>query len=336
MIVMMAPSADVCERCSENFIVSNKYIKCFFCENKYHASCVAIKDNWLKIFNENANMLWVCDPCKENQNPTKKSGVINDVLSAENVLLRQLIDEKDSKNLILEDNIVLLKEKIENLVQKLQISEMQQKNHEIAGVNKDNSSDFIGVHRIPMCTYSSVVERDRDTSNVTIKQNQKSQAVSNHNLKMSNNNKQPVFRIEQVRSAIMEANQLNKMKENSTTKDGDNNTEWKYVKRKRNRQFVVGQNNNIGNITTVPKYVSLHVTRLHPQTKATDVLNILKDKFPGVSCEIHESRHPDKYVSMKVNIRQENLKDAWKKEVWPSGALVSKFFVKKRLQQLDP
>nr|CAI5820587.1 unnamed protein product [Callosobruchus analis] len=43
------------------------------------------------------------------------------------------------------------------------------------------------------------------------------------------------------------------------------------------------------------------------------------------------------YASMKVNIRSDLLKDAWKKDVWPSGVVVSRFFVKRRIPpQQDP
>lgn len=137
---------------------------------------------------------------------------------------------------------------------------------------------------------------------------------------------------------IREAVQKENNQEISRSQKSQNNTDWIKVKPRRHRNFVVGQCNEAGTIQTVPKFVSLHVTRLHPNTKTSDLVDILKNKFPDVSCEVHASKYPDKYASMKITIRQENLKDAWKREVWPSGAIVSRFFAKKRVltQQIDP
>lgn len=111
---------------------------------------------------------------------------------------------------------------------------------------------------------------------------------------------------------------------------------------KKKRQFVLGQNDEVNRtIQTVPKFVSLHITRLHPSTKPEELQNMLRDKFPDVTCEPHVSKYPDKYASIKVSIRQENFKDAWNRNVWPAGSLVSRFLVKKRTwsltdRQADP
>lgn len=310
-----------------NFIVSTKNISCFFCGYKFHVSCVGIKDNWHKILCENPNIFWLCEPCKTTGSTNKKFNVAHEVISSENVLLRQLVDEKHSKNVILEENIILLKEKIITLNEKLNImiSQSDIKNNTTRNENKDKTSHMV--------SYANAVGNDKYSSHIgtTIRQ-QNAKHGYNTNQQI-NVNKPPVVSLEQNKS--QQTDKINIVSNENTNRI---DREWIRVKPKRRRKFMVGQNSDTGNIQTIPKFVSLHVTRLHPKTTPSDLENVLKDRFPDVSCEIHNSRFPDKYKSMKVNIRQENLKEAWQKELWPSGAIISKFFVRRRIlsQQIDP
>nr|CAI5859322.1 unnamed protein product [Callosobruchus analis] len=62
----MAPDVDVCRKCEDNFIVSNKSVTCVVCTLKYHTACTCFKDAWLKVLSDCKNLPWVCDSCKEN------------------------------------------------------------------------------------------------------------------------------------------------------------------------------------------------------------------------------------------------------------------------------
>ncbi|KAG5883414.1 hypothetical protein JTB14_031302 [Gonioctena quinquepunctata] len=76
-----------------------------------------------------------------------------------------------------------------------------------------------------------------------------------------------------------------------------------------------------------------------PNTEPDELKKMLEPNFPEVLCERHNSKHPDLYTSMKVTIKHENLRKAWKGEVWPNGALVSNFLWKRKLttrNQEDP
>ena len=57
------------------------------------------------------------------------------------------------------------------------------------------------------------------------------------------------------------------------------------------------------------------MTRLSPDTQPDDLKKYLEAKFPEVICEEHESKRPELYKSMKVSIKQEHYKEAWKKDV---------------------
>nr|CAI5847414.1 unnamed protein product [Callosobruchus analis] len=64
----MAPDVDVdvCQKCKGSFVVTNKYVKCFSCRNKFHNVCVSLKDMWLKALMDCENIVWLCDQCKHS------------------------------------------------------------------------------------------------------------------------------------------------------------------------------------------------------------------------------------------------------------------------------
>ncbi|KAG5884475.1 hypothetical protein JTB14_019013 [Gonioctena quinquepunctata] len=77
---------------------------------------------------------------------------------------------------------------------------------------------------------------------------------------------------------------------------------------RKKRSFLVGQNEENYEVQTVPRYVSLHVTRLRPNTKPEDLRKIIEPHLPGMSCEIHKSKRRDIYESMKVTLRRDLLR----------------------------
>ncbi|CAG9822266.1 unnamed protein product [Phaedon cochleariae] len=144
-----------------------------------------------------------------------------------------------------------------------------------------------------------------------------------------------------INSAIKSANEAAIMREilelgnnqppsDESTKDGGN---WETRRTKKRRRFIIGGNEENTGIEAVPKYSTLHVTRLKPDTKPEDLEKLLKERFPEVRCEQHASKRPDLYATVKVTIRKEHYREAWKKEVWPIGALVSNFFFPRRMPQ---
>lgn len=166
-------------------------------------------------------------------------------------------------------------------------------------------------------------------SNININ-NASSNKTNDHKQNGRYAGKQITFQPTQVSAAILQAQTANKFREIQELSDSTDNDGWEKPKHRRNRRFVVGDNIST-DIQTVPKFISLHVTRLNPETQPDDFQKSLVDKFPGVMCEEHESKLPNVYKSMKVTIRQEHFKNAWRRDVWPSGALVSRFLTKRRI-----
>nr|CAI5869955.1 unnamed protein product [Callosobruchus analis] len=237
----------------------------------------------------------------------------------------------DTKNTILQENCSLLKEKIDVL--------QQNKNKEQRSAPSVMHSSRATSTASVTSMYSSVASASGVSSDKhNIPKHNLAKPIQKQHITANSVNTQ--IRPEQVKAAIHEAQSAVKVREiqnltNQLTENNNDTGGWQQVRRK--RRFIVGRNQNLNSVQTVPKYISLHVSRLQPNTKSEDLEQILNATFPGVSCELHVSMHPEIYASMKVNIRSNQLKDAWKKDVWPNGAIVSRFFTKRRVPpQQDP
>ncbi|XP_063923709.1 uncharacterized protein LOC135137877 [Zophobas morio] len=90
--------------------------------------------------------------------------------------------------------------------------------------------------------------------------------------------------------------------------------EWQTSKHRNSRKrqrVIVGESeenaNGVATLQTVPKFIDLHVYRLHPSTTEADVIGYLKPMFKEVLCETLPSKHPLQYSSFK-----------WKKKNQPT------------------
>lgn len=57
-------SQGYCTICSDNFVVSVKFITCGYCQKLFHPQCVKIKDALYKAIQDSENVHWFCDTCK--------------------------------------------------------------------------------------------------------------------------------------------------------------------------------------------------------------------------------------------------------------------------------
>ncbi|CAH0557957.1 unnamed protein product [Brassicogethes aeneus] len=305
-----------CKYCKNN--VANAIAKCEICESVYHTSC-ALRIPGLVAVGKN-NLVKCCVKVSEVKSPLVENDldIIKEIIRAKEEIIKskdEIITEIKAKELLLYQNIKLLEEKVAQRGQKL-----------------GNTAGPIMQH---------VKQVDQPTNNTTIDNQSKTAVITKTKQNVSN---------KEMNLGVLQAQTASKMKEiiNLGTPDSDHNPEsrqpaktdngadWKLVKHK--RRYLVGKSDLSAGVTTVPKLTSLHVTRLAPGTQAETLKEFLKQKFPDVQCEEHSSKHPESYASMKVTIRQEQLKDAWKRESWPNGAFVSRFFHKKRMvsAQADP
>lgn len=116
----------VCPRCSDNFIVNQKFLKCYNCQKRYHYACSGLKDVQCKFITDCKSVVWLCDGCANK--PSRNSASVPDIsvekLECEVAVLNKEIDclnrEKQllNKLLIEMDTMVdLFKSKINGLEQ---------------------------------------------------------------------------------------------------------------------------------------------------------------------------------------------------------------------------
>lgn len=110
---------------------------------------------------------------------------------------------------------------------------------------------------------------------------------------------------------------------------------WNVAGRKRpRRRMVVGVGNASQSETKVkgvPKLIDLHVYRIHPDTTAEDLADMLRPHFEEVVIEAMESKNPDVYSSFKVTIFQDNFEKAMDATSWPKNSCIRRFLnIRKR------
>lgn len=353
----MSGGMDVCQLCSDNFIVNTKTIKCDICELKFHTNCASLKDTWIKILAESPNLKWFCNSCIEKL-PTQWCHIMS-VDKSENNSSDILLKEIDCLNR--EKDLLLKSIRDLDYTVSLQKSIIESSKRDLPFPNHHNIVKNVTSNRNVNNSYSSVTARsNRDThelpqddpkksavpyaANVSVSGRKINKCDNIPNPNMVNNtstgNEKSDYSVIPTRKGSELQNDAD---DGISVLDSQNsnkiNTEWQTT-RKRNRpkkrKFVVGCGGSNLEVKTIPKYTHLHVSRLHPSTKPENLQKLLIATFPEVQCELLKSKHPLIYSSIKVSIYQENFEKAWCKDIWPDGALVSKYFLfKKDTLQLD-
>nr|CAI5835982.1 unnamed protein product [Callosobruchus analis] len=155
----MASDVHVCLSCSDNFIVSNKYLCCEKCKKQFHPSCVNIKDAGSRLINECNNLYWFCDECNHNPlQPASETNTAVDLLKKEiECLLREkcLLDKVIKE---LETTRDLQQFKIKTYEEKLQST-----NNGIAQAGNGIERPFLpGAQKTQ--TYSSIFQKKVNNS----------------------------------------------------------------------------------------------------------------------------------------------------------------------------
>ncbi|XP_050513250.1 uncharacterized protein LOC126888865 [Diabrotica virgifera virgifera] len=316
-------------------------IVCIKCGSIFHLSCSSRKkQKCIKLCDTRI----VCETCEQSENPKGNSvshtqEVNAHILQLEIDFLKTILSEKEEKYKILFDNNQLLKRTNELLEEKVK---QKTKEPEFKVINVDKRKNW-----------TSPGKDDKQLQNVNDLTNSKqtelvvtkipadgtlarSSTSTNFGNEVPNEKKYITSR--QMSAAMQEAktqtvlhNLLNTENNAPVLSESSSNGAWTQVAHRKKRKFLVGSTESPCNIEAVPQMINLHVTRLKPDTKPEQLEKFLENHLDGVKCEIHQSKKPDIYASMKVTIRRDLIKNAWKREIWPSGALVSFFKMRRTL-----
>lgn len=296
----------ICKFCSKKVI--NKVV-CSRCGEIFHPACL-----------KQASELKRTD-CKHEPNKTsseeKTANGEDKYFSIENKLLKEIIQDKNTIINDKEQLISLLQQKITYLEEIISNNSYKNAIEKRSDFNKNANKIFPNEAKS-----LSLNKNDQTNQQLT------AQAFSGTGNPSTTN----IISPKKIKAAVNYAVTYNKLSDvQNLTELPANEGEWMQQKRRR-RHFVVGSNSENSSIQTVPKLVSLHVTRLDPSVTPDQMKTLLISRFPEVECESHVSKRPELYSSIKVSIDRNHLKEAWQRDVWPAGTLVS-FFRKKRMLQ---
>lgn len=120
--------------------------------------------------------------------------------------------------------------------------------------------------------------------------------------------------------------------------------QWVKIESRRNRkrrgsQAIVGNADHTadGNaIETVPRISSLYISRIKPGTTGEQMEKFIQQYFAEAKCVPLESKYPDQYAAFRVALHDSNMEAALNPEKWPRGALVNRFFQRKRWSANKP
>lgn len=102
------------------------------------------------------------------------------------------------------------------------------------------------------------------------------------------------------------------------------NTEAKSSKRKP----IIGCADS-SDLKSIPKTAHVHVSRLDPSTKDTDIVDYVKSLVSQANCVKLVSRNPALYASFKLSVPLQEVHRIMDASVWPSGISVNRFFFKR-------
>lgn len=339
----LSGQAAICGVCSNNAVV--KRVQCVKCLCFYHKSCVnKLKSEVIPVSN---GKILCCETTSVDDSECAEeadSDLNCNTLKYVNLLLEakdDIIKELREKNSLLEDKIRYLTEnnqrninlnagKYAAIVNKPHAVQVR----ELNGQMQANKKQF-------------AVKGDKQLTKTEGQKNQVNKTSLPSTKSSANNNAEsPALQItsEQVADAVNQAQLISTCSDIINLGEPINKNSKQFIDidkpgkvkppEKRNRSVkhqIVG--NKASSIKTVPRYVAIHVYRLHTDTTTGDIVSLLQPNFPEVQCQQLIAKHKNEYASFKVSVYDHNFKKAMEPSIWPSGAIISKFFQPRQKSQ---
>lgn len=310
-----------CKRCKAKLVNG---LKCSICNNYFHNSCAKLLSN--VVFLDESLI-----KCCENDNPEPKlKDSDEDLYDA----LCDLVDENNKIDVRIinylirqKDNVIIeLREKVNILTDQLNL---------VTSLLSPVNSTTLKTTKCLKAT-SDVVNNSATTS-VDIKETDASSVCVD--IDKCDNNMKEIDNPDFVHITESNESNIDKRKLIINKSELENNSKqelWTTVVKRNNnnyksKQIIVGDqcSSKDSRIKTVPKKAYLFVSRLDPDTTVEMLSKYIKENFAEAICEPLKSRYPETYASFKITINMDNLSKAMDASVWPMGALVTRYFLKK-------
>lgn len=278
--------ASICNHCNRKVVDS---VKCVKCKVHLHPACLK---------QANLKKSPVCIHVQDREMETNQDRISNvgDVYSELRYLrmkvkyLSELLQESNSKNLLLIENNKLLIEKMRNMeeqefVKSKKGKQNKQKHHDnIVPAHSVTQKKPVNVDSVSVGSRGDVDIDNSSYRDVVISRERLTEAVASA-LETVNNNKREIIS-SQLATRNNDLKLVNKSKSDNNLKQSGservNNEKWTVVtKRKHTKKAasIVGRGQVVGNIKVNPKKAFLFISRLQPGTKPEDLRNLLQDKF---------------------------------------------------------
>ncbi|CAH1183925.1 unnamed protein product [Phaedon cochleariae] len=274
-----------CKKCKSKVV---NFVKCVNCDSCFHASCAKN----MKCLIIDKNFVKCCEKQDE------KTNLEDDAESAffdaiDNISCNNKIDIGIFKYVIKQKDLIIaeLNDKIKILKEHLAVSNQQKP----------------ALIKTPIPDSDKIQNEDK----VPIKYS-KPVAPKNTMKEKGANGKEKEISSKDVNNAILEAESRRicdkyvNIESGPSTSDHEKpndetihnkwiTVEHKRPKRKpRDNNIVVGNFSGRTSVVGVEKCLNLHVYNLKPDTTKEELLTFLTPIFPGIECELLQSRHPDR------------------------------------------
>lgn len=183
-----------------------------------------------------------------------------------------------------------------------------------------------------MIKTSHMPSSDKITSYLTESKINKSQvsntSLEDKNIAIDKTYSQAVKTVPQKHTNIVTADQVSKAIKNAqeSTKTQRSSLTQNNANKVKRTKPIIGTNNNLKQIKTIPKLGYLHVYRLAPETTEDILMNCLTETAPDISfsCKKLEKRD-NSTASFKVAFPITHCHKVYNSDIWPDGAAVARF-----------
>jgi hypothetical protein len=306
-----------CKKCKR---VTNNGLKCIICNSVYHIGCAKLIKR-IKTINE--NQINCCEDgevmdAASEVNDTEPLGSEDDInlLRGEIRYLKSLMEHKDviiqQKDIIIhtqQEEIELLKDnlKLKNIIDKMQekvvfndstctTNRGDKENNEIASTNKTN--------KITTQLITEKISKEDNTGGNSQNKVQVPKELKDDDFIL-------VERKRSKKPPTIPSNPIEKNKMRSKP--------------------LIGSSTATSTLSSIPKNVHLHVSRLSPDTEAEKLQAYLRPFVISISsCEKLKSKRPEVYSSFRISLPASELEKVMDPQIWPQGISINRYFFPKR------
>lgn len=305
----------LCALCKSEIDDAKTEVSCTICKNAYHSKCVNID---LRGFHMKKNQ-WQCKTplcIKQSQAKSMKGDDSDNILSHD--VFFPMEDGRVDKKIFIyilkqkDDMILQLKSEIALLHKHINLLEFSKK-------DKSNREKPAAITKKPVITKSEAPVEVTATNQTKKKENKDRLRQSKQTANIPN----PEEKVKAT--GLQSGNKIVNEPEVSTVVGKQKGAKGTITQSSRREKLIVGRRKDC-DLKAAPKKAYLLVKRLSKNTTVDALKKYLMKDFPEVNCELLNNDFDTSNPRFKVCVDLENLEKIRDADIWPSGALITRFF----------